>query len=265
MTNAFKMAGSFSMLVAATCYPGLSVELGLSITSPVAASKGDPTWGFNAVFAPVHSCLSEVILVIYVQNLPMLDRIDEYKSMYGPHVAGIEFYVDGTWCDPRSEATDTPSGLPCYGDRLNRSSVPAEVHVVDGNGGGWMMQRSLIDAVTRSRADNAPIGFLFITDDALINTGQLSRAVQVSGCQKIWRSALASCDDEESGSDRYSMLARFAAEAKAFYEVSDEQFRAQLKSKLGSSSKYCIGVQNDFIYMPTVFAYEWAAVAQRSR
>lgn len=53
-----------------------------------------------------------------------------------------------------------------------RSSVPEEVNVVDGNGGGWMMQRSLIHAVSRHRNDNdIPVGFLFITDDVLVNTG----------------------------------------------------------------------------------------------
>lgn len=48
----------------------------------------------------------------------MLERLNEYTEMYGPHVAGIEYYVDGTWCDPRQ----TPDGgLPCYGEALNRS------------------------------------------------------------------------------------------------------------------------------------------------
>lgn len=46
-------------------------------------------------------------------------------------------------------------------------------------------------------------------------------------------------------------------------QVSDEGFRAQLKRNLGSPSKYCMGVQNDFMYMPSMFAREWARVAQQ--
>lgn len=83
-----------------------------SSESAVATLTNDTSWGFDAIFAPVPSCLSEVILVIYVQSLPMLNRLDDYKNMYGPYFAGIEFYVDGTWCDPR--------GVPCYGDPLDR-------------------------------------------------------------------------------------------------------------------------------------------------
>lgn len=88
-----------------------------AIKSTVATSKIDATWGSDAVFAPVHSCLSEVVIVVYVRSLPMLERMDAYRNMYGPYFAGIEFYVDGTWCDPRATPT---GGKPCYGDHLDR-------------------------------------------------------------------------------------------------------------------------------------------------
>lgn len=87
---------------------------GGAIKSVEVAPKEDGNWGLDAIFSPVHSCLSDVLLVIYVQSLPMLGRLDEYKSMYAPVFAGIEFYVDGTWCTPKK------NGLPCYGDHLNR-------------------------------------------------------------------------------------------------------------------------------------------------
>ncbi|CAM9514568.1 unnamed protein product [Ectocarpus sp. 13 AM-2016] len=138
--------------------------------SPLAASTKDPQLGFDAVFPPVPSCLSKVVLVMYVQFLDLLSRLDEFKNMYGPFFASIEFYVDGTWCDPRSSASN---GYPCYGDSLDSSLIPEEVHAVDRNGGGWMMQRSFVDAVSRPRPNyETPSGFLFITDDVLLNMGR---------------------------------------------------------------------------------------------
>lgn len=83
----------------------------------MATSAEDPRLGFNAVLPPVPSCLSSVILVIYVQSLDMLGRLSTYQDMYGPHVAAIEFYVDGTYCDPRDSDM---AGYPCYGEPLNR-------------------------------------------------------------------------------------------------------------------------------------------------
>lgn len=93
--------------------------------SPSAASTKDPHLGFNAVFPPVPSCLSKVVLVIYVQFLDILTRLDEFKNMYGPFFASIEFYVDGTWCDPRTSPHrgSASSGYPCYGDNLDRSEL----------------------------------------------------------------------------------------------------------------------------------------------
>ena len=87
------------------------------LQSPIASSIQDPVLGFNVILPPLPSCLSSVILVIYVQSLEMLNHRDMYEDMYGPFVRGIEFYVDGTWCDPQE--TDT-GGLPCYGQPLNR-------------------------------------------------------------------------------------------------------------------------------------------------
>lgn len=44
-----------------------------------------------------------------------------YRDMYGPYVAAVEFYVDGTWCDPRDpRTTDTSALQPCYGEQLDR-------------------------------------------------------------------------------------------------------------------------------------------------
>ncbi|CAN0034972.1 unnamed protein product [Scytosiphon promiscuus] len=241
--------------------PAMSVNQG-GAQSPVATSVADPRYGFNAVFPPVPSCLSDVVLVIYVQFLGMLERLDDYRSMYGPFFADIEFYVDGTWCDPRSASDSKLYGYPCYGDVLNRSSIPEEVHVVDGNGGGWMMQRSFIDAVLRPR-DDTPRGFLFVSDDALLNMGQLSRVVSTSGCDVIWRSALTACNDVESDGPKTKVFKRFLAEARAFYKVSDPAFRERLSENLGTPSTYCMGIQNDFLYMPAVFAERWAKVSNQ--
>lgn len=44
-------------------------------------------------------------------------------------------------------------------------------------------------------------------------------------------------------------------------QLSDDKFRAQLARNLGSPSIYCMGSQNDFLYMPAVYAKEWARVS----
>ena len=86
--------------------------------SPLAVSTEDPFLGLNAVFNPVSSCLSEVILVVYIQRLELLERLDMYRDMYGAFVAEVEFYVDGTWCDPLAPEND--KARPCYGPPLDR-------------------------------------------------------------------------------------------------------------------------------------------------
>lgn len=94
-----------------------SVDL-LPRSSPVAASVEDPRLGSSSVFPPVASCLSSVTLVIYVTHVKELEKtIGVYKKMYGPHMGAIEFYVDGTWCDPNG--TNRP-GMPCTGGKLER-------------------------------------------------------------------------------------------------------------------------------------------------
>lgn len=85
--------------------------------TPLAASAEDPRLGPEAVFRPVPSCLSDIILVVFVQDLGMLEKMDLYRDLYDPFVRDIEFYVDGTWCDPR--AIRKPL-WPCYGEALNR-------------------------------------------------------------------------------------------------------------------------------------------------
>lgn len=77
----------------------------------------DPRLGQTAIFRPVTSCLSDVVLVIYIQSLEMLKRLNTYTDMYGRYFAAIEFYVDGTWCDPRLTHN---GGYPCYGAPLDR-------------------------------------------------------------------------------------------------------------------------------------------------
>lgn len=44
-------------------------------------------------------------------------------------------------------------------------------------------------------------------------------------------------------------------------QVSDESFREQLARNLGSPATYCMGMQNDLLYMPMKFAEDWARVA----
>lgn len=46
---------------------------------------------------------------------------DEYvpRHVRPPYVGAIEFYVDGTWCDPRATSQYQ---LPCYGEELDRYS-----------------------------------------------------------------------------------------------------------------------------------------------
>lgn len=85
--------------------------------SPEAECAEDPYLGQTAIFQPVVSCLSAVVLVIYIQSLKILEMLDLYTDMYGQYFTAIEFYVDGTWCDPRSTSR---GGYPCYGPPLNR-------------------------------------------------------------------------------------------------------------------------------------------------
>lgn len=68
--------------------------------------------GHDAIFSPVPLSLTEVMLVIYIQFWGF------HNDMYGPFMRGIEFYVDGTLCDPR--ARNGRGGFPCHGLPLNR-------------------------------------------------------------------------------------------------------------------------------------------------
>ena len=85
--------------------------------SPRAACVKDHNLGFSAIFRPLESCLSGVILVLFVQYLGMLNNLDLYKNMYGPYFADIEIYVDGTWCDLYEQEN---IALPCCGEPLDR-------------------------------------------------------------------------------------------------------------------------------------------------
>lgn len=126
------------------------------------------------------------------------------------------------------------------------------------------MQKSFIDAVSRPREDDGdPAGFLFITDDVLLNLGQLTQAANVSGCDVIWRAAVRACDDVIAREPKDNVLRHFLQEFRNFYHVSDEQFRAQLTRNMGGPSMYCKGCQPDFLYMPASMAARWATVAQQ--
>lgn len=146
---------------------------------------------------------------------------------------------------------------------VQRSTVPDGVKIVDRNGGGWMMQRSFIDAVTVPREVVDHAGYLFMTDDVLLNIGQLTRAVNESGCDVIWRSDTELCEDIQSDKEKHRLFDRFSSEAKKFFKQSDERFQARLTINMGSPSTYCMGTQNDFLYMPTAMAADWARVAQQ--
>lgn len=125
------------------------------------------------------------------------------------------------------------------------------------------MQRSLIDAIQKSRGIANPAGFLFITDDVLLNLGQLTRAVNTSGCEVIWRSPNERCEDILASGKHRRMLGFFLSEARSFFKVSEEGFKKQLARNLGSESTYCMGIQNDFLYIPSGMAKAWAKVAQQ--
>ena len=117
-------AGTLRLLSPPSPYCGFChVSCAVLPQSPLAVLAEDPLLSQNVIFRPVLSCLSEVILVIYVQSLDILEKLDLYKDMYGPFVADIEFYVDGTWCDPRD--VRKPDGRPCYGPPLNRLLLSA--------------------------------------------------------------------------------------------------------------------------------------------
>ena len=125
------------------------------------------------------------------------------------------------------------------------------------------MQRSLIDAIQRSRGSADPAGFLFIADDVLLNLGQLTRAANASGCDVFWRSAVGICEDVGSDEKHDRVFDRFLLEAREFFQLSSERFKEQLARNMGSSSIYCMGMQNDFLYVPSKMATAWADVAQQ--
>lgn len=126
-----------------------------------------------------------------------------------------------------------------------------------------MMQRSFIHAAMVPREVGGHDGYLFMTDDVLLNIGQLSRAVNESGCDVIWRSATERCENVLHGDKTTSVMKRFQMEAREFYKTSDQQFRTQLAQNMGSPSTYCMGTQNDFLYMPKSMSADWARVAQQ--
>ena len=125
------------------------------------------------------------------------------------------------------------------------------------------MQRSLIDATQRSRGSVDPAGFLFIADDVLLNLGQLTRAANASGCDVFWRPAVKLCEDVESDEKHEHVFGRFLLEAREFFQLSSERFKEQLARNMGSPSIYCMGMQNDFMYVPSKMATAWADVAQQ--
>ena len=132
------------------------------------------------------------------------------------------------------------------------------------------MQKSFIHATSVTREVGEHVGYLFMTDDVLLNIGQLSRAVNESGCDVIWRSATTNCEDvlDESQHNlgkhrRVGIMQRFRHETNVFFKHSDEQFRAQLTQNMGSPSTYCMGTQNDFLYMPMSMAAKWSRVSQQ--
>lgn len=132
------------------------------------------------------------------------------------------------------------------------------------------MQKSFIHATSVPRNVGEHIGYVFMTDDVLLNMGQLSRAAKEYGCDVIWRSATTLCEevlhesqDDLDKHDNVGVMKRFRNEAYDFFKQSDEQFRAQPTENMGSPSKYCMGTQNDFLYMPTSMAADWARVAQQ--
>lgn len=125
------------------------------------------------------------------------------------------------------------------------------------------MQRALIDAIQKSRGNANPAGFLFMTDDVLLNLGQLTHAVNTSGCGVIWRSDNELCEDILARGKHRRMIGLFLSEARSFFEVSEEGFKEQLARNLGSESTYCMAIQNDFLYIPSEMAKAWAKVAQQ--
>lgn len=213
--------------------------------------------GHYDVFSPVPSCLSDVILVVYIQSLDIMENLEIYKDMYGPYFKDIEFYVDGTWCDPRHTRN---MAEPCYGN-LDKSKVPEEVNIVDRTGGGWMVQKSLIHAIETSRDDDDHVGFLFIADDVLLNLGQLTRGVLDAGCDVFWRSEIHICEDVINSELKTQVFRHFKSKIIDFFEKSDEIFREQLEKNLGTSSTYCMGNQMDFFYVPKRFSSRWVKVA----
>lgn len=125
------------------------------------------------------------------------------------------------------------------------------------------MQRSLIDAIERPRGGADPAGFLFITDDVLLNLGRLTRAVRASGCEVIWRSASEVCQDVNSKIKHAEIFYGLLSKARQFSLLSDEVFNEQITRNLGSPSTYCLGYQNDFLYIPSGMATEWTKVARQ--
>lgn len=157
--------------------------------------------------------------------------------------------------------------------------LPEGVHVVDNNGGGWLMQQSFVAAVSRhqhnndgdnnEKSDSAVSGFLFTTDDTLLNLGQLTRAANSSGCEVVWRSETEKCHDvmdhkAPRASRDNRVFARYLNQARDFYRASDENFKTRLSRNTGSPSTYCIGTQNSFLYVPRTMSEDWARVAMKT-
>lgn len=170
---------------------------------------------------------------------------------------------------------DSGEAQQCSACRVTcRSSVPAGVHVVDHLGGGWMMQRSLIDIILRTREAEShlngtipdikpPAGFFLMADDGLLNIGQLSRAARTFGCDVIWRAPVVHCQDIMNHDSKSHFVDRYKAQARKFHEISGETFRKQLASNLGTSSTFCMASQNDVLYVPMTLATDWVEVAQQ--
>lgn len=134
--------------------------------------------------------------------------------------------------------------------------------MVDNQGGDWLIQLTLIDAIHRSRGNADPAGFFLIVDDVVLNLGQLTQAVKTSGCGVIWRGPIKYCEDLNA-KKHTGVINRFKREARRFLEVSGKGFKEQLERNLGSQSTFCMGTQVDFVYIPSGIATAWVKAAQQ--
>ena len=210
--------------------------------------------------APTHAPCRysrEILLVVFMKHQPNLEMLGFWQRGYPFPVA---VYADQTDCNPK--ATGQP-GMPCEGRMLNTSSFPPDVHFIPRLGGGWYMQKVLMQAI-RDYPDFE--GYLFLVDDVQLNFWETRRLNRT----KAW---LGSYDEKLNPDKVRGKLCSTVAKPQLAFErmprlrewhdATSAEYRDLIEKNFGRADALCQSSQNDFIYLPKWLTPAWLDVCEQ--